>query len=691
MATGILAIVSEGELQQREQDVVDAAQAEEQQHSELAESNLAGYIRGLFYEFRNYRVEESIDARIDSSLKIYNGQYTASKLAEIRQFGGSEVYSRITTSKCRGTTAMLRDVFLGNERPWGLKPTPVPSPPPEAETNINELMSRELAELAAQGLPPPTPELVEQRRQQLMDQAQKQMYRKVAKETQQAERHVQDILVEGRFYDALNDFLVDLPIYPLAILKGPVVQMEEQIKWNDAGQMTIEKRPKMFWYRVDPMNFYHTPGASNIEDCTCIERLKVSRTDLNGMIGVPGYQEEDIRGALRDYSGGLRDWIDNYDPQYAEEQAKENPNRNRSDLIDALEFHGPVQGSMLQTFGFEREIDPDLDYYVDAWIVGQYVIKVQFNDNPSKRPIYYVSSFEKVPGAVVGHGLPEIISDIQDVANACFRSMVNNMSISSGPQVAVDEERMMPGCNPDELYPWKRWRFESDPMNNNNPMPPISFFQPNSNAQELMNIYQTMTVMADEISAIPRYMTGSQNVSGAASTASGLSMLMNNASKVLQNIAANIDNDILRPVLTMLYDLVMMTDVTGMLRGDEEVVVQGVGVAAQRETDRMRQLEFLQMTGNSIDMEIMGTEGRATILRRLADNLGLEGANVIPGEDDLRRKEEQRQRQLQMERDAAEAAQIAGAGGAANRPAPPPGAGRGPEEVNDNRMRVRGV
>ncbi len=690
MATGILAIVSEGELQQREQDAVATAQKEEQQHSELAENSLAGYIRGLFYQYRNYRVEESIDARIDSSLKIYNGQYTAAKRAEILKFGGSDVYSRITTSKCRGTTAMLRDIFLGNEQPWGLKPTPVPSPPPEAEANIDELMSRELAELAAQGLPPPTPDLVEARRQQLMDQAKKQMYQKVAKETEQAERHVQDILVEGRFYSALNDFLVDLPIYPMAILKGPVVQMEEQIKWNDAGQMSIEKRPKMFWYRVDPMNFYHTPGASNIEDATCIERLKMSRTDLNGLIGVPGYQEEDIRGALQDYSSGLRDWIDNYDPQYAEEQAKENPNRNRSDLIDALEFHGPVQGSMLQTFGFEREIDPDLDYYVDAWIVGNYVIKVQFNDNPSKRPIYYVSSFEKVPGAVVGHGLPEIISDIQDVANACFRSMVNNMSISSGPQVAVDEERMMPGCNPDELYPWKRWRFESDPMNNNNPMPPISFFQPRSNAQELMTIYQTMTVMADEISAIPRYMTGSQNASGAAQTASGLSMLMNNASKVLQNIAANIDHDVLRPVLTMLYDLVMLTDTTGMLRGDEEIMVQGVGVAAQRETDRMRQLEFLQMTGNPIDMEIMGTEGRATILRQLADNLGLEGASVIPGDDDLRQKEQQRQLAVQRERDAAEI-QAAGAGGAANRPAPPPGAGRGPEEVNDNRMRTRGV
>lgn len=690
MANGILAVVSEGELQQREQQEIDAAQIS-QRDSDLAENNLAGYIRGMFYEFRNYRVEERIDTRIDTALRTYNGRYTAGKIAEIKKFGGSDVYSRITTTKCRGTTAMLRDVFLGNEQPWGLKPTPVPTPPPDAEANIDALMARELAELAAQGLPAPDAGLIEERRQQLQEHARKQMYRKVAEETKQAERHVQDILVEGRFYEALNDFLVDLPIYPLAVIKGPVVQMDEQIKWDETGQMRRERTPKMFWYRVDPMNFYHTPGASFIEDCTCIERLKMSRADLNDLIDVPGYQEEDIRGALRDYNSGLRDWIDNYDPQYAEEQAKENPNTNRSDLIDALEFHGPVQGRLLEQFGFDRELDEDLDYYVDAWIIGNYVIKVQLNDNPSKRPIYYVSSFEKVPGAVVGHGLPEIISDIQDVANACFRSLVNNMSIASGPQVALDEERMMPGCNPDELYPWKRWRFESDPYAGSNTAPPITFFQPNSNAEELLTVYQTMTVMADEISAIPRYMTGSQNISGAGSTASGLSMLMNNASKVLQNIAANIDHDILRPVLTMVYDLVMMTDTTGLLRGDEDIVVMGVGVAAQRETDRMRQLEFLQMTGNPIDMEIMGTEGRATILRQLAANLGLEGANVVPDDEELRQKEQIRRQQVQAQQDAALAAQNAGAGGSANRPSPPPGAGRGPQEQFDNRFRVRGA
>ncbi len=53
----------------------------------------------------------------------------------------------------------------------------------------------------------------------------------------------------------------------------------------------------------------------------------------------------------------------------------------------------------------------------------------------------------------------------------------------------------------------------------------------------------------------------------------------------------------------------MLTDSAGVLKGDESVRVMGVGVAIQRETQRARQLEFLSVTANPIDAEIVGTKG----------------------------------------------------------------------------------
>ena len=125
-------------------------------------------------------------------------------------------------------------------------------------------------------------------------------------------------------------------------------------------------------------------------------------------------------------------------------------------------------------------------------------------------------SFEKVPGTPVGNALPDILSDIQDVCNATLRSLVNNMAMASGPQVVVDESRLSPLENGDDIYPWKRWRVETDPTSNsNNTTPPIDFFQPNSHAQELLGVYKEFTQIADDLSAIPRYITGSDRTGGA--------------------------------------------------------------------------------------------------------------------------------------------------------------------------------
>ena len=177
---------------------------------------------------------------------------------------------------------------------------------------------------------------------------------------------------------------------------------------------------------------------------------------------------------------------------------------------------------------------------------------------------------------------------------------------------------------------------------------PITFFQPNMNAPELMGIYEKWNSMGDEISAIPRYMTGNEKVGGAGRTASGLAMLIGNASKTLQNVAASIDRDVVEQLLAELFDMVMLTQ-PGVFKGDELIVVKGVNHAVKREQDRMRQLEFLQLTANPIDMAIVGPEGRANVLRSVAENLGLEHERVLPDDDEIRANMAQQQAAAQQQ------------------------------------------
>src|SRR5262245_12256755 len=124
--------------------------------------------------FRNHRNEgvNSLNSRLLRAQRMFEGQYEPSKLAEIRKFGGSEVYSRMVAVKCRGATALLRDVYLGPERPWSIEPQPDPPVPPAVVANIAQLIAGEVVQEAAGSGQQPDPEQVHARYINLMRQAQ---------------------------------------------------------------------------------------------------------------------------------------------------------------------------------------------------------------------------------------------------------------------------------------------------------------------------------------------------------------------------------------------------------------------------------------------------------------------------------------------------------------------------------------
>lgn len=630
--------------QAAQKEATKAAAAQSKAMDEIA-VGLGGYIRTMFEQFKRHRTSANgWDNRLIEALRVFNGQYDPTKLAEIRQFGGSEVYARMIAMKCRGASSLLRDVYLGAELPWALKPPADPDVPPEIMQAIGQLVQVEVQTMAAAGEQPDITK-IRDRTEQLFYAARNASKKKAAKQAMAAQDKIQELLQKGGFYNALAAFLSDLPLFPFACIKGPVVKIEPTVVWQD-GQATVKESPKLFWQRISPFDLWWSPGASDVESADVIERTRLSRKDLNDLLDLPGYNTEAIREILELYgAGGLSDNWDALDSERAQQESRENPVYNNSGLISCLEFHGNVQGKLLIEYGMSKEEVPDelRDYFVQAWLIDRFIIKVQMAPSPRKRHPYYITSFEKVPGTPVGNALPDILADIQDVANANLRALVNNLSIASGPQVVVNMDRLSPGEDGQSMYPWKRWHVTSDPLGNNTELP-VSFFHPNSNSQELLAVYSAFSTIADEISAIPRYQTGGA-AGGAGRTSSGLAMLMSNAAKILQMVASNIDRDVMEPVLVNTIDMVMLTDQTGMLTGNERAEVMGVGVAVQKETQRSRQLEFLQATANPIDMQIIGPRGRANVLRAVSTNLGMDGSDIVPPDEELEKQQKMAQQQ----------------------------------------------
>jgi len=639
--TGVLRVVSAEALASQEREAQSRRAAAAAGASGTVETNLRAHVRTRFEIMRRHRESSGLDRRLLDALRTFNGEYSEDVSREIDKFGGSHVFARLTASKARGATALLRDIYFSADKPWGLKATDVPTLPGDISSAITRVVQAQVQAAAAQGQPIP-PDAVSEMISKLMDEANRAAVKKAAEEAKDAEARLNDILEEGGFYSALSQAITDIPLFPFATVKGPFVRMARVVKYENGAPAAVDT-PKLFWSRVSPFDIYFMPGVSDIRDSDICERMRWTRKDLNDLLGLPGWNDTAIKGALDAYDNGLREWMVASDAQRAVQEDRENPTWNQSSMIDAMEFHGNVKGSTLLQYGMASKIieDSARDYFVQAWIVGDFVLKVQLSPSPRQRHPYAMSSFEKVPGTPVGHALPDMLKDVQDVANAAMRALVNNMAMASGPQVMVMTNRMSPDEDPTEMYPWKRWMMQDDPMAPPTTKDPISFFQPRSNASELLGIYQKMTEIADEVSAIPRYITGSGAPGGAGRTASGLSMLMANATKVLQQVAHNIDTGIIQETLTTLYELVMVADAGVTLRGDESIVINGVTRIAAREVERARQLEFLSLTANPMDMQIVGLEGRAAILREIATGLGLPGDVAVPTDGEMQARQAQ--------------------------------------------------
>lgn len=607
-----------------------AAEFEIQQRKPVI-AGLAGHIKDFWGKAE--RAKSLAETSMLEALYARRGEYTTEKLQKIQESKQPVIYMMLAASKMRQVESLLRDVLMGSgaDKPWTLSPTPVPDLPPAEVQKIVQALQGEIQQALEMGLQPSMDE-VRQRLRMHRDQLTTQLKEEALVRCERMEEKMEDQLVEGGFHLALDQFISDLATFKTAFVKGPVIRNKPQLSWGPDGELAVETKLMLEWERVDPFNIYPAPWARHISEGPLIEKHKLTREDLTELIGVEGYSEAAIRKVLEQYGdSGLNDWL-SIDSQKAAAEGKDQINASaNTGLIDALQFWGSASGQMLLDWGIDKDQveDPAKEYQIEAWLIGTYVIKAVLNADPLARRPYFAFSFQQVPGSVWGNCPYDLMHDCQDMCNAAARSLAANLGIASGPQVAILSNRLPPGEDVTEMYPWKIWQFESDPMGST--AAPISFFQPNSNAAELMTVYDRFSQLADEYTGIPRYMSGfNEGSGGAGRTASGMSMMIGNASKIIKQVVGGIDTHILSKLLDRLYYYNMRYSEDPDLKGDVRVVSRGAMSLAVKESAQVRRNEFLQATANPIDMQIIGMEGRAEVLRQAAKTLDMNADKVVP-------------------------------------------------------------
>ena len=679
-----LRVVSNADLAKQEQEATDRAIQERQNQPVIL--GLASYLRGCWD--RAQIAKRPIEYIMLRALRQRNGEYEADKLQQIRGQGGSEIYMMITEVKCRAAESWLRDILLDSGAPpWDLQATPIPDLSPTQTREVQNIFAERVLKMVEEFGKAPSREEMSEIREMVSQDYRFSVLQQAQLRADRMKIKIQDQFAQGGWESAFNDFVTDIVTFPAAFIKGPVVRRQRALGWKTGadGRTYVEPIERLGpeFERVDPFYIYPEPGISNLNEGFLFEYHPLSRSQLSDLIGVPGYDEDAIRKVL-DIGNG-QSWInEDVELQKDEAERKYYAYMRPTTEFDALEFWGKVSGKMLLEWGLTEEDipDPAREYDANVWMVGNYVIKAVLNYDPLGEKPYAKTSFIKCPGAFWGKGIPEIIEDLQSVCNAAARALVNNMGISSGPQVEVNVERLPPNEDITSLSPWKIWQTINDPVGSS--APAIRFTQPDSRATELVAVYEKFSRLADDHSGIPAYVYGDLNVQGAGRTSSGLSMLMGAAGKGIRQVVMHIDADVVKPIVLRQFVYNMRYDEDESIKGDVEVVAKGSVNLAVKETVNVRRIEFLNATANQIDMEILGRDGRAAILREVAKGLQMPVEDVIPS-----REKSGYQERIQARAMAVAAQQQAQA--PQGTPTQPDGSPKGGEAGNTVSSRVSGI
>lgn len=610
---------------------------------------LASHIYHSYERNRDTRRDSLINDMLFTCLRAYNGEYSAEELAIIREEGGSQIFMNLTSTKVRAAISWIKDILLASkEDPFLIKHTEVPELPPELRLQIEERVTKDFETISSEmkGDVAMTLKEVNEYKRDLYDAIDEEINKEASFGFRQIQRLIKDSFEEGDFKRALSDFIDDFCIFPTAIMKGPIVTKKKKLRWQN-GVPVVSEEYIMWNKRVSPFDVYPAPEACSPQEGDFIEHVRFSSKELSSLMRHKAYDEDAIREVLQNGIG--KGYPLFYDTEVEDlknkEELREDSFTANENTYHGVHFWGSIPVSKLKTwtykpFNLDGLSDED-EIEVEAIMVGEKVILCRKNNDPLGRRPYFASSFQKRPGSFWGSCPPWLMRDIQRMCNACARALSNNMGLASGPIMELYIDRLADGQDITELRPRDIVQVTTDPSGASGRA--VQFFAIPSIANELLAVYKEFELKADDVTMIPRYAYGNERTGGAAQTASGLSMLLESASKGIKDAIRHIDEDIIIPRVKAEFYMIMLKKGAELdFSGDIEVVALGSSALTMKGAEQMRRNEFLQITANQVDQEIIGPLGRAQILRVVAKELGL-GENIVPSRQELKRNQKRKE------------------------------------------------
>lgn len=610
--------------------VEDFDKATDRSHTSLGQA-----VEDAYREARSFRQNIGIDEQLEYCQASFEGRYTPAEQQRLGIDDSNDIYAPITRTKCMALMSWLYDIFANaEERPWTLEPTQVPELPETLQTQIQLKLEMELQEAQANGLEI-TPELLAERAKELLSLQFSEMRDVSKRAVDRAADKLEDLLEEGGWRKTFNHLIHDISIYPNAFVRGPFREQQNRLQWS-GEELKPAPVDLLRTERVSPFDVFPAPDATTTQDGTyVIERIWLSAAEMNTLATLPDAEQmglfpDEVDALLKEYPSG-------YEYHFSTSEGEDDDSRqDEAKRYETIVYYGYIRRESIRDFYKgevkERSNTAAKDVVdVECWVCSGRVIRLVVNEDALLyRPIFS-ASFLRRPGYFWGLSLPLILRNIQRGANACLRSLVENMAFSSAPMGEYDVDRLENEERIEELQPRRMFAIVNDVrLNQVAAAPALRFYSIDSHARELLAVYDRFVKEADDATGIPAYVIGAPQVAGAGRTLGGLSLLMGNAAKGVKRVVGTIDKDIIEPLVRQAYAILMRHSPDPSLKADAQVKARGASGLLQRELQQARAVEILQLLTPYVQIGAVPAAAIQVLLRDIVRSLGYPPDQLIP-------------------------------------------------------------
>ena len=563
-----------------EQEYVAAAAAGMAREDNAPYVQLSALGPTLIAEFQQAVIDRRpTELRWLKDLRQYRGIYDPEVEAAIGP-NRSKAFVRATRVKVKTVDARVADLLFPttSDRNWTAEPTAVPS----IDRDTKALLVNKLAETLGR---PPNPEELKAAITKLVKEAADKMT-----------AIMDDQLAEARYKEVARDVLHSGHLYGTGVLKAPLVERKTRDKFViEKGKwvMKTESYIVPFVAYVPLWSFYPDMSATRLEDCHFVYQQHImTRGALSQLAKRRAFAGTKIREYILANPRGAQT-ARAYDAEIRSIGERTNAMLNHDGKYEILERWGWLDGEMLAHAGVnvpqERMHET---FFSNVWLLpnGE-VIKVALQPINGVTYPFHLYYADKDETSIFGDGFASIMRDDQTTINASTRMVLDNAALTAGPQFEVNMSLLSPSEKADDMYPFKLWKRTGEDAS----QPAIRVLDVPNGLEELLPIVEMFKENADDVTAIPRYMQGENATSGAAGTASGMSMLMANASIVMKDLITNYDEGVTRTFIDALYKWNMQFNPDNTCKGDFDIKARGTASLMAKEV-RAQQLDQFAST-----------------------------------------------------------------------------------------------